>query len=94
MTREDIKKIIEADPYMQWWSAVLFSEISELIDAIDGYNEKTILSLIKLKTQEFNTLFQQHSLNNLLKNENKLEDLEKRVSELEKINCTENSKKT
>lgn len=58
MTKKEITPLIEADELLQWWAAVLFAEICELIQYIkDNRNDKKEIEvcypLIAAKSSEF-----------------------------------------
>lgn len=56
LTKDEIKNLIDADPKLMWWAAVLFAEISVLVNS-DQNNTvpfpKEFCSIIKAKVNEF-----------------------------------------
>lgn len=57
MTREDIRVFIDNDDKLQWWAAVLFSEICELCNCQEtGYGANEIFPLIVRKCQEWDKI--------------------------------------
>lgn len=54
MTKAEVKILVESDDKLQWWAAILFAEICELMDALKaGHDPASILQCVKSKVDEF-----------------------------------------
>lgn len=66
MNKESIKTLCEANPQLQWWSMVLYAEISELVEycrrRVENMDAAAIQVIIS-KVDEFPRLVVQEALN-------------------------------
>jgi hypothetical protein len=88
MTKEEIRKLIDKNDKLQWWAAVLFSEIAEQTNLMGDVEDLTLLRIIKRRVDEFPWHVQQEAMkiiNNSKTNQSeKIDELEQRIITLEK----------